>query len=235
MKILSWNCCLPPWSFSRKIRIPLIVDIIIKENPDVICLQEVFSSSDAKRISRRFRDNGFSHSSHFRNLLTISRFPICYTRKTEFSAQGCLLSCAILDRLYGKGFQITGIRHAGRNTFIVNTHLLSAYALQGRKHQMHRERQILEMTDFLCDLPGEKIVVGDFNFDPGSTPYNIITGHNYIDIFARNNIMTLHNTRRVDFIFLQDVSQEKIKNSGGIHIHANRFVSDHNPIWIELT
>src|SRR3989344_1794756 len=126
MLIFSWNCCLPPWSISRKKRIPKIISAIVAISPDIVCLQEVFFKSDADSIIYGLKIYGFLDFFHFKDLLIISKTKLLEKKGWTFRKQGGIFSLAVLDVLYEKGFQGVQFLNKEEHFSLINAHLLSA-------------------------------------------------------------------------------------------------------------
>lgn len=229
MKILSWNCCLPPWSLSRGQRIPSIVHIALKTKSDIICLQEVFFDHDAKKIMKLLAPHGFSHFYHFKDLLTASTLPIHHKTGKKFKTQGELFSLAIADAVYGKGFQIVKVFDRGEPVYLANTHLLSALAKDTEAQQAVREKQVEEICLAMNRLPkAEKIILGDFNFQPNTYPYKEFTKMHFIDDTSAANTQPQKN-RQLDYVIMNNNSTRKAK----IAIFDNH-ISDHAALLANL-
>lgn len=227
MLIFSWNCCLPPWSVNRRRRLPKIISAIAAISPDIVCLQEVFFKKDADSIIYALKTSGFLDSFHFKNLLIISKIKLSGKRGWIFRKQGNFFSLAALDVLYGKGFQAVEFLSKGEPFFLINAHLLSACANDFQKHQNVREYQSREIAEASKKLFGDKkIVLGDFNFQPATSPYKVFTKSNFVDVTTRQNTTA---TRHLDYIFLKNFS----KDNAQIAFFDNT-LSDHAALTISL-
>src|SRR3989338_5634259 len=97
-------------------------------------------------------------------------------------------SLAVLDVLYGKGFQTVQFLNKGERFSLINTHLLSAYADDSQKYQTVRDSQSRELLEVSEKLLGDKkILVGDFNFQPATFPYTTLVESNFIDTTTKDN------------------------------------------------
>ncbi len=205
-KLISWNCCLPPWSLTRRKRRPQIVAIILKEKPDLICLQEVFLKSDRTFLIESFSKEGYRHNHYFQNLLIVSKLPLLSTHGNKFQSQGRIFSFSILDALYGKAFQRVKIKINGIDLVILNTHLLSAYALAAAHYQKTRSDQATEIIENLKKAAANNVIAaGDFNFEAHTVPYQQFINNGFIDLSGK-----LHKSikRQLDFIFAKDLALE---------------------------
>jgi len=217
MKILTWNCCLPPWLFTRKQRLPQIVSLIISESPDIVCLQEVFFKSDANFIINELKQNDYINFFHFKNLLISSKFPFIKKEGFVFKKQGSLFSWGILDVLYGKAFQLVSILYNEKTISLINTHLLSAKACSCSDCQTIRISQVQE----ICNASKQPVlVVGDFNFQPNTKPYKKIIQSGFSD-FCNQKITTVKK-KRFDYIFSSGIESLNI-----IPVFLEKNISDH--------
>jgi len=227
MLIFSWNCCLPPWSINRRKRIPKIISAIVAISPDLVCLQEVFFKSDADSIIYGLKVHGFLDFFHFKDLLIVSKTKLWEKKEWIFRKQGGFFSLAVLDVLYGKGFQTVQFLNKGERFSLINTHLLSAYADDSQKYQSVRDSQSRELLEVSEKLLGDKkILVGDFNFQPATFPYRTLVESNFIDTTTKDNTTA---TRHLDFIFLKNF----LKGNAHIAFFDNS-LSDHAALAISL-
>ena len=81
----------------------------------------------------------------------------------------------ILDRLIEKGFLVLRIN----NTTFINTHLVHTYfAEKGHRNYEHLNNQLSQLLEFAkieTNNGKEVILGGDFNLEPESSEYNLIT------------------------------------------------------------
>ena len=226
MKIISWNCCLPPWALRRHHRLPLIASTILREKPDIICLQEVFFEEDAQHLIRTFAPAGFKYFFKYQDLLTLSKDPIASSYGKKFKDQGRLLSFAIPDVVYGKAFQAISIQVKSHKTLLINTHLLSAYAYSGTHYQTTRSNQVKEILKYL-KATDNVILLGDFNFQPGTEPYEIIMEAGYADLSRKISKTT---SKKLDYVF----SKSSILKTNAASSMFTRH-SDHAFLTVVLT
>jgi endonuclease/exonuclease/phosphatase family metal-dependent hydrolase len=181
MKILSWNCCLPPWALSRKQRLTKVIAAIMDISPDIVCLQEVFFQKDAAVFAASLQSCDFIDFFHYKDLFIASKSRLTGKRGGEFTKQGKIFSLAVLDALYGKGWQNVQFQNDGKNISLLNAHLLSAWALDSAGLQCVREKQVKEIGEIMEKGEEGKIILGDFNFQPDTQPYNIFLKKNFTD------------------------------------------------------
>ena len=227
MNIITWNCCLPPWLFYRRKKLPDIVASLLKAEADIICLQEVFFEEDADFIISKLKEANFRYSFYFKDLLTISKVPLIRKQSWIFSSQGNFFSWAILDFLYKKGYQTIEIEDGAEKICLVNTHLLSAYAFDTRKYQIVREKQVKEIRRQIDKQYSKAIILGDLNFEPDSSPYQKLIQYNFHDPFDRC-IRTVKK-RRLDYIMLKNIDCIETRV-----LFLNNSLSDHAALLISF-
>jgi len=227
MLILCWNCCLPPWSINRRQRLPGIISAIVAIFPDIICLQEVFFKSDATSIVSGLLAYGFLDFFYFKDLLIVSKTKLSVKKGGIFRKQGSIFSLAALDVLYGKGFQTVQFLDNNEPFFLINTHLLSALADDSLKYQKVRKEQVKEICEISEKLYSwKKIIMGDFNFQPHTSPYKVLIELGFIDTTVKENTTA---TRHLDFIF-----QQNIHSNGARIAFFDNLLSDHAALAISL-
>ena len=227
MKILSWNCYLPPWSATRNIRPILICGKIFDLKPDVVCLQEVFLKSDADFIYSVL-GKFYPYFCRFKNLLIMSKYPMEKPEGKVFNKQGRLFSFAILDRLYGKGFQYATLDKNGEKYIIANTHLLSANAYKNKQYQKVRKEQLKELCKHIEDMGYKKIIAGDFNFENDTLPYSEISENKYTDILLAGENTT--KDKRLDYVITKNIPNTKINLASNL----KEKLSDHMIMMLEI-
>jgi len=175
----------------------------VKENPDVIFLQEIYFSSDRNFIIKAFSEKGYKEVFSCKHLLFISRISFKNPECISLSNQGSLLSWAILDGIYKKSFQVVDIKVDGEEITLVNMHLLSTYGFDNNNYQSVRKAQLMQIENHLRGQGKKRIIMGgDFNFALGSVPYTYaISELGYTDPLANNNehTTTKENTTRLLF------------------------------------
>ena len=234
MNIISWNVCLPPWSMTRKKRLPFIVNSIIEQNADVVCLQEVFFRKDANFIIKNFAKGGYKDFFIFKDLLIISKIRLYNKEYKKFKEQGKVLSYSVLDKIYGKAFQTTYFKLKNKKIFLINCHLLSALGKDYLHYKETRQKQAIQICEFINKLNYDKIILtGDFNFNLNSESYKMVTKkYGFIDPLIKDNSPTFEKrNQRLDYFFLKKFSKTEIKENIVIN---NKGVSDHNGLKLKI-
>ena len=224
MRIITLNCFLSPWSFNRSRRLPLLVDALSIEKPDLILLQEVFFKSDANYIIKKLQETGLTHHWHSKTLLILSKLPFGSKHFYDFTPKPKLnipfYIIELLNYVYGKGFQVTELILNNEPMIVVNTHLLSVYGIDAGNFRSARLKQVFNILDKLSSLKSKRVILaGDFNFDINSPTYQALTNrHGFIDPLKNvpgNSISTNNLNRkfvtmvkmnqRIDHIFLKNL------------------------------
>jgi endonuclease/exonuclease/phosphatase family metal-dependent hydrolase len=140
-------------------------------------------------------------------------------------------STKLLDN--GRGVAQMGIVVNGRTVNVFSTHVEYDVA-------SWRPIQIAEAVKWLTSFPEPRIIMGDFNTNPGTTDYNII-GTIYRDAWAMansagtatsyNGTGATHGTSRFDYAFYLDVTLLSIGKVKVPDTHVGSIaVSDHDPV-----
>ena len=232
IKILSLNTALAPRSFTRHRRLPQICYVLREQIPDVVALQEVFFHKDASYLQKAFAEKGYHYTFHYKNLLLLSKFPLQHCQWVQFTSQGPLCSWAVLDKLYGKGYQMAEIKIQNKTILIVNTHLLSANGASQGRYETTRKAQCTQILSQVSHAD-KVILTGDFNFDIHTPPYQLITKHTFIDPMEKIAGETFIGTPyRLDHIFIKGIATKAIQVK---IIWKRSWPSDHYAIMLNIS
>ena len=198
-------------------------------NPDIICLQEIFTKNNAGKIISLLKKSGYLDFYYTKNLLAVSRYKILDRGYKIFKEQGKLLSYSILDVLYKKAFQYFSLK-TDRKILIINAHLLSAAGKQNYHYKKSREKQILEILSNIKKNSIKRVIIlGDFNFVQNSEPYKLIMENGFVD--ASRNIKEVTFPRKkikIDYIFVKGIREDNLR----IKIIKMNPLSDHNALYL---
>jgi endonuclease/exonuclease/phosphatase family metal-dependent hydrolase len=251
IKVISYNVHLFGLLGSEKnmITLPGMVEFIAKENPDIICFQEV-SSFDTASVNKAFAPYPYHHyhlnlrqNGAFFGVATFSRYPIADSG--NFTFPGTSNRCAFTDIVIKQ-----------KIVRVYNTHLQSVHinlektALRLQQEELRNEelrdvserlksgfikraKQVNHVTRHMDASPFPIIVCGDFNDTPVSYTYRKMKGERN-DCFTKagNGMISTYKSFwpafRIDYIFSDkqfDVVHYKIEKVN---------LSDHYPMIVEL-
>lgn len=234
LKIFSWNVKLLPNPFKcRKNYIKLLKSIIKKENPDVICIQECFSSilGTKTKFIKEFPEYNFVMSQPSLSfpkmtcsgLIVLSKYTIDEYRNYTFKI------CKLPDCVSSKGMLAIRIG----NLWIVNTHL------QDSSETLIQHTQLNGIKNFVNKLyntnPNDKFILcGDFNINIKKL-YNYkkvknIENYSSIKLLSNNEIATFEDGRVLDLVFT-NINKNKVF----LKISKENKPSDHKYIVVSIT
>jgi endonuclease/exonuclease/phosphatase family metal-dependent hydrolase len=249
IKIISYNVHLFMLPEKNVTTLPDIVAFIEKENPDIVCLQEVLTF-DTTSINKAFKQYPYRYyhldaqkNNALFGVATFSRYPV--VKSGSFTFPHTSNRCAFTD-----------IAIKQKNIRVYNTHLQSvhinlektALRLQQKESRneelrdvsgrlksgfIKRAQQVNHITKHMDASPFPIIVCGDFNDMPVSYTYRKMKGDRN-DCFtqAGSGIISTYKSFwpafRIDYIFSDkqfDVVRYKIEKPA---------FSDHYPVVVEL-
>lgn len=173
MKILSWNiACLPNiiniYSNPKK-RFTKIVDMIMKTNVDIVCLQEVFDYDIQKKIKENLKNHyNIYHSPNdiFFKDTFISRNGLLIASKYDIKEKYICnyRNSRTVEKLINKGIITIEI---DKNILIHNTHMHSDTYLWPKKYskkcRMSQREDMLEYFNLDCFENKKHVLCGDLN------------------------------------------------------------------------
>jgi endonuclease/exonuclease/phosphatase family metal-dependent hydrolase len=200
LTLISYNTWGLPISLSghdQERRFADVSENLLKEEPDILMLQETFHTSIRENIINKL--SGFYHTfTDYRKnreiipfinidchggLMTLSKYPIIEEKFFPFTLSK---ETSFIEKTGAKGFLISKIKFGNENIYVLNTHL---YAGNNVKAEMQRRLQMefIQKTLHELDLENETLILaGDFNVHhPCVSPskvYDYITKElNYTD------------------------------------------------------
>ena len=216
----------------KKLDLQRIADVINREHPDLVGLQEVdrgvkrTEGKDeiaelAKMTDMRF---AFAHNLDYQGgqygVAILSRFPIGAIdhRKYENSREA--------ER---RGMIRVEVDVGGKTINFVTTHFDYQYE-DGRLFEA------VQMLKFLRDIKGPLIVVGDLNDEPSGSAYKLmLTG--FDDAWLLSHAKEVGSsypadkpTKRIDYIFTRRTDRVRARKAWAVSTLA----SDHVPVMAEL-
>ena len=242
MRILTWNvACLPnKINFFRNpnTKINQIIDKMLMNAPEVICLQEVFDYKLQKKIKEglSYFDYHIHHSPQEgliskNGLLTASNYNIIDKLEFDYSMY------TGVEYLIKKGLLSTQIEYQNKDFFIHNTHLQSnsVYHLQNICGRV-RQKQKKEVIDYLEKYKNKNnILCGDLNDDFLTLEHQNFLSQlpfpNYLS--NQEKIVTFPKyQKQLDYIIVSDTA----KNSNYFKLDVEKEkLSDHDILILDYS
>jgi endonuclease/exonuclease/phosphatase family metal-dependent hydrolase len=216
----------------KKLDLQRIADVINREHPDLVGLQEVdrgvkrTETRDeiaelAKMTNMQF---AFAHNLDFQGgqygVGILSRFPIGAIDHRKFENR---------REAERRGMIRTEVIFEGRTINFVTTHL----DYQFDDGRLFEAEQLLA---FLHDVKGPLIVVGDFNDEPSGKTYKLMS-QSFDDAWIRSRAKGTGLTypadmpvKRIDYVFTRQSDRVKAKKAWVV----NTLASDHLPLVVDL-
>ena len=215
IQLNTWSCKLPTE----------IIRFFDEENPDIVCLQEVVTSSDGGKIfdtigsilDRHPFNNqyntplvefNFMHHTATRGNLIASNFP--YSQTNQIWTLGNFTKN--FDYIDSGGYNVArNIAHATVETPDGLLHVLTLHGYHIKDHKNGNEeslRACKELVEYASALDGPVIITGDFNLSPTSESIQLVN-QSFRNLTIENNIATTRNhltekTEVCDYIFIND-------------------------------
>lgn len=237
LRILSYNIYGIPWTFCRIHE--TLMWIFCKSGADIVCLQEVFSTTQREVISEKAESIGWSvffpENQCLLSYFTpwfISGSGLCILVKPGVKVlqilpfQAYNLSDYFVEILVQKGFFGITVLHEGKPLNILNTHLQSDFTKLNDicciSYARIRKQQEKMMYDYMCDLNGYSIAVGDFNQEL----------FYYFEKLYKNRDITFWNTKeQLDHVVGLADNTISVKK---VNFYQDIPYSDHIPIAVDL-
>ena len=134
---------------------------------------------------------------------------------------------------YKRGVVQVGVSMNGRTVNIFSTHV-------DYYNSSYRTTQINQAKSWISGFAGPRIVMGDFNTNPGTSDYGLLAG-TYADGWAvgksagvataYNGSGATHGASRFDYVFYSKASALSLKSVNVPDTRVNGvFPSDHDPV-----
>jgi endonuclease/exonuclease/phosphatase family metal-dependent hydrolase len=255
LRLLTWNVHALPHLYGARQRLARVIAKINEVQPDVICLQEVWSGRHAKRLHRALGDEyaAVAMARRLRDwpcggLLTFVRHasglrggPPTFVR---YAAHGSRRRFWEGDGLGGKGILAVQLCRDGETLVIANTHLQAQYPHRGRAYPSVRRAQLAQLARWLGQLGAEEpvLLAGDFNTTPAESLYAahvVVLGRDLTEP-ARQQVgggtyLDRHSGAQtwIDYVLARGVAAQssvaRIENSA-----PDVPYSDHNGLLVDL-
>lgn len=260
LRILSLNTFGAPF-LSKNIskRFEHLADALKEEDPDVICLQEVFLYPHFHLLRVLLPEYPYTAFKRFLygpkgGLVIFSKLPLQKSTYKGFSDRGSLRSSSIAAHLIRNG--VLSVQVKDTAITVLNTHLTPNtdidWDVNNRfsKYQASQLKQVADMVQNEKLKGREAILTGDFNIPPDSELYeNFIMNSQMVDLFANMDSPTYHDSfypddkdaRRIDYIFIpssskniRHISSEYILEKPVMISGDYMYLSDHKGVMTEL-
>ena len=224
-----------------------ITDLIIAEQPDILCLQEVISSDgDAATVisleeickktdySHQFMSPVFSYNlmnkiAHYGNAI-VSREPIT-VEETIFTNMNYTTDFDFDTHDYN----IRNLQHAVITVGGKQLNVLNHHGHHVREHKRGNDdtlRQMTQIKDYISTLDGPVILTGDFNLAPDSESLEILNAQ-LTNLPLTHHLSTTRNhltpkNEVCDYIFVND--QVQVSS----FIASDTVASDHMALIMEF-
>ena len=232
MKIISWNiACLPDWSNlfgDPKARSKNLINKIRKINPDIFCLQEVFSKYIRRNLWASFTKNYYivmSRKTYLWSnggLFIASKYPIIESHYHIFNKS------AGEDTLAEKGFIHILVKNNDKYISIINTHLNAAPVFNYSGSKKIRQHQLYDILLYISQInkADYNFICGDLNEDIDSSIikllFTVLSKNNNFMIKNKKKLRTFEN-KQYDYIIFYGNNEIK----GKYLINENDILSDH--------
>lgn len=222
LRVLTLNTWCPPYGRHRDIRAAAIATKLREISPDVVCLQEMFTSVPRQMIMQALQ-NIYRYQHYFPSgllgsgLLTLSKFPIVYTDFHRFTLGGKPEKLTHGDYYAGKGIGLTTLQISpGKRINVFNTHTHAQYQPQNdNEYAFFTNSNLLEVTEFISQHSNHPIILcGDLNTRPDQLGCQMLTQQTTLkDIysallpndkgitFSKLNPYVKETDQRLDYIF----------------------------------
>tara|TARA_A100001015_G_scaffold305687_1_gene398767 strand:+ start:363 stop:1208 length:846 start_codon:yes stop_codon:yes gene_type:complete len=214
--------------------------LLIEENVDIICLQEVWELSILNMIKNKLLDLNLYYAQppttlkycigEHSGLLVISKYPIVYQEYLKYEQLN--FTCSMTN----KGLQHIKINRNNIEYDIINTHLQSSFNKCGLMYQHTAELQLNQILNYINYNKIEKcIILGDLNLN---TPFmkNILKKNNDLSIKYNydNNITFPDNNSGEQLDYFLDYNNMLCNKIIDYSVKSNIYYSDHYPIMINI-
>lgn len=237
MKLLqlnTWSCNLAP----------AIINLLNREQPDIVCLQEVISTEQTGKILQSLEEIlekspykysyysplaefRFMHSTARRGNAILSKYPLVDTgifwTHGEFQP----------DFDYSIGWnQARGVAYATVQTPEGDIHILTTHGYHVREHKNGNEETLKackQIAEYISRTAGRLVLTGDFNLVPDSQSMRVFDGL-LRNLCVENRVVTTRNnltdkTDTCDYILTRDIAVQDFRVLDDV-------VSDHKALQV---
>lgn len=231
LRVMTYNIHVAV-GMDKKLDLQRIADVIMKEKPDLVGLQEVDrgvqrteGKDEIAELARLTRmDYAFAHNLDYQGgqygVAILSRTLIQKVDHRKFEN---------LREAERRGMLRVEVEFNGRIITFVTTHL-------DYQHDDGRVFETEQLLKFLSDVKGPLIVVGDFNDEPGGNAFKLMTGKfddAWLSSRAKGDGLSYpadKPVKRIDYVFLSKGEGLRAKKSWVV----NSLASDHLPVVVDV-
>jgi len=182
----TWGLPVSLKGHDQALRFSKISNALLKENFDVISLQEVFSPSLRTSLIDGLSKTYYLYSDYSCNqmiipffyrdcyggLMTVSRHPILEEKFFRFPKY---TGISLIEKIGSKGVLITIINKNGQELMIINTHLYAGNGIKAEKYRLLQIQFIHEiLKNSYTNYPHPVFLVGDINVPHPDNGYSIV-------------------------------------------------------------
>ncbi len=239
-------------SFRPIRRQQIIAETLLRENADLITLQEIHTYFVLNIYKRKLN---YPHVAYKRyiygprgGLVIFSKLPIEKTNYLNFSKRGSMFNSSFIAKIIRNGALICKLKNTPLT--VLNVHATPNLDHADYEHNRFIkfiDAQLTQIADFMNDIKRKKeavIIGGDLNVAKDSSTYKkFLKNSELLDVFAKDDFPTQHQeylpgykkVDRIDYVFMKDFKntakvkstdylfQKKVELSKG----KNRYLSDH--------
>ncbi len=260
LRVLSLNTFGAPF-LAKNIskRFEHLADALRDEDPDVICLQEVFLYPHLHLLRVLLPEYPYTAFKRFiygpkGGLVIFSKYPLEKSTYKGFSNRGSIKSTSVAMHLIRNG--MLSVQLKDLPVTIINTHLTPNTDIDWDENNRFSKYLASQLSQVASLVQREKlkgndtILTGDFNVPPDSTLYEeFIESSQMLDLFSDMDRPTYHDSylpetklpRRIDYIFIPS-SSKRIRHVSSAYILEKpvmiqgdyMYLSDHKGVMTEL-
>lgn len=214
--------------------------LLLEDNVDIICLQEVWEKSILNMIKKNLNDVDLYYAQPPTNLkyyigehtglLIISKYPIIYQDYYKYDLLN--FTCSFTN----KGLQFVKVLFNNKEYNIVNTHLQSSFNKCRLMYQNTAEIQLNQIINYLNKKDINKcLIIGDLNLH---TPFikNILKKNDKLSIkYKYDNLVTFsygNSSEQLDYFL--DYNNTLLNKIIDYSVKSNIYYSDHYPIMLNI-
>lgn len=236
-------------------RYKAISKLLKKENPDIICFQEISTYYHLLLLKKYLNYPYFIYKKSFHGprggLVTASKIPIDYIEFKNFTTLGSFRNISFISHIIQNGMLLTKVKDS--SLLIINTHTSSDFEFEWSSTNKYYNLVKGQIEQIIAEVTKQKehlhhiLLTGDFNIKKNSRLYKqILNNTGALDLFKSENFPTYYNERlnykfpgkisaRIDFIFvitknkkhLNPTSKHLFTEKVSVHTGISSFLSDH--------